>query len=123
MTGVPVGCPAGTAIAGRGWCIVACSPSAACAGANYCSTRCAACAEGYYQLSGACAQCPNSAGALFLGVALLVAALAGAGYAANKFAVSTTAMSIAVDYFQVRGGGGKALGRVVAGAVLRSLRS
>jgi hypothetical protein len=98
-------------------CMVPCSPSSACIGDNICAVgyaslppmyRCASCASGYYVSAGNCIKCPDSPYALVIGFILVVMAAAGLAAFLNRKGVNVAVLSLGVDYFQVRAGGGRA---------------
>jgi hypothetical protein len=64
--------------------------------------RCSSCATGFYPgSSGECIKCPSSPAALFIGFAIIIAAVAGIGYFLSRKGVNLAFISIGVDFFQV----------------------
>jgi hypothetical protein len=86
--------------------VLPCEPKEACVGQNQCEkgyadARCAACAKGFYRLSGACEECPKCAKCAFLGFLLFAILACSLGHWLSQKRVKLNMLSIFIDYFQI----------------------
>ena len=67
---------------------------------GYADTRCAACADGYYRLSGACEVCPKCPQCAFLAFIFFAVLVCAIGHWLAQRKVKLNMLSIFIDYFQ-----------------------